>query len=50
MSISDSVKLRIDGDVVDIKNAFDIKQFSTMGLFTAIIFGCIGTALFIVFY
>ena len=50
MSISDSVKLRIDGDVVDIKNAFDIKQFSTMGLFTAIIFGCIGTALFITFY
>ena len=40
----------VDGDVVDIKNAFDIKQFSTMGLFTAIIFGCIGTALFIVFY
>ncbi len=50
MSISDSVKLRIDGDIVDIKNAFDIKQFSTMGLFTAIIFGCIGTALFITFY
>ncbi|MDK7093903.1 hypothetical protein QP371_06910, partial [Gardnerella swidsinskii] len=31
-------------------NAFDIKQFSTMGLFTALIFGCIGTALCIVFY
>ena len=37
MSISDSVKLHIDGDVVDTKMLLISKQFSTMGLFTAII-------------
>lgn len=50
MSISDMVKLKINGDIIDIKNAVDTSQFSTSGLFTAIIFGLLGTAIFILAY
>lgn len=50
MSISNVVKLKVNGDLIDIKNAVDTTQFSTSGLFTAIIFGLLGTAIFIVAY
>lgn len=51
MSITDIVKLKISTeDTVTFKNAVDITQFSTSGLFTAILFGGIGSLIFIFFY
>lgn len=47
MSVSDVIKLDYQGKQIDVKNVVDIKQFSTMGLFTAIIFGFIGMGVFI---
>lgn len=42
LSIANSVKIKVHGSNILIKNAFDIRQFSTTGLFTAILFGSIG--------
>ncbi|WP_297819411.1 PTS sugar transporter subunit IIC [uncultured Lactobacillus sp.] len=50
MSISDIVKIKMKMDAASLKNAVDINQFSTSGLFTAIIFGGIGSAIFIILY
>lgn len=50
MSISDIVKIKMKMDAASLKTAVDINQFSTSGLFTAIIFGGIGTAFFIALY
>ena len=50
MSITNIVKLKITTeDTVIFKNAVDITQFSTSGLFTAILFGALGSAIFIFF-
>ncbi|MBP2057579.1 PTS system cellobiose-specific IIC component [Lactobacillus colini] len=50
MSISDISKLKLGGTLIDVKNIVDTSQFSTMGLFTAIVFGLLGTAIFILTY
>lgn len=51
MSITNIVKLKISTeDTVDLKNAVDVSQFSTSGLFTAILFGALGAGLFILIY
>lgn len=50
MSISDIVKIKMKMDTASLKTAVDINQFSTSGLFTAIIFGAIGSAIFIALY
>lgn len=42
LSIASVAKIKFHGDSVLIRNAFDISQFSTTGLFTAILFGSIG--------
>lgn len=47
LSIANYAKIRFHGDSVVVKNAFDISQFSTTGLFTAILFGSIG---FLIYY
>lgn len=46
MSIANFTKLKVDGKKVAIKHSFDISQFSTTGIFTAILFGTIGVSLF----
>ena len=47
LSIANYVEIRLHGESVVVKNAFDISQFSTTGLFTAILFGSIG---FLIYY
>lgn len=47
MSINNSLKYKVAGTIVDLKKIIDINQFSTSGLFTAIIFGFLGTGIFI---
>lgn len=47
LSIANYAKIRFHGESVVVKNAFDIGQFSTTGLFTAILFGSIG---FLIYY
>lgn len=46
MSIANLTKLKINGKNVSIHHAFDISQFSTTGIFTAILFGTIGVSVF----
>lgn len=46
MSIANLTKLKVDGKKVAIRQSFDISQFSTTGIFTAILFGTIGVSLF----
>lgn len=50
MSVSSFMKLKLKGDNLVVKNAFDINQFSTMGIFTAILFGSLGMAIYILCY
>lgn len=50
MSITSMVDIKANSDITTLKNSVDINQFSTSGLFTAIIFGCVGTAIFILLY
>ncbi|QNQ80819.1 PTS sugar transporter subunit IIC [Lactobacillus sp. PV034] len=51
MSITNIVKLKISTeDTVSLKHAIDVTQFSTSGLFTAILFGALGAGLFILLY
>ncbi|WP_438449759.1 PTS sugar transporter subunit IIC [Lactobacillus kitasatonis] len=47
LSIANYAKIRFHGESVVVKNAFDISQFSTTGLFTAILFGSTG---FLIYY
>lgn len=47
LSIANYAEIRLHGESVVVKNAFDIGQFSTTGLFTAILFGSIG---FLIYY
>ena len=47
LSIANYAEIRLHGESVVVKNAFDISQFSTAGLFTAILFGSIG---FLIYY
>ena len=46
LSIASYAQIHFHGNNVLIKNAFDISQFSTTGLFTAILFGSIGFAIY----
>ncbi|MBA1393091.1 PTS sugar transporter subunit IIC, partial [Lactobacillus sp. XV13L] len=46
MSIANLTKLKVNGKDVAVRNAFDISQFSTTGIFTAILFGTIGVTIF----
>lgn len=46
MSIANLTKLSVNGKVVSIHQAFNISQFSTTGIFTAILFGTIGVSIF----
>lgn len=50
LSIASVAKIKFHGNNVVINNAFDISQFSTTGLFTAILFGSIGFAIYFVCY
>ena len=50
MSIANYAKVRFHGESVVIKSAFDISQFSTTGLFTAILFGSLGFAIYYACY
>ncbi len=47
MSIANIAQVKIKGQLVNVNNVFDIKQMSTTGLFTAMIFGGLGMAVFI---
>lgn len=47
LSIANYAEIRLHGESVVVKNAFDISQFSTTGLFTAILFGSIS---FLIYY
>ncbi len=42
MSVANYMKLKMNGDNVIVKNAFDISQFSSTGIFTAILFFQLG--------
>lgn len=50
MSVASFVKLKVGGNDLIAKNAFDISQFSTTGIFTAILFGSLGFAIYVVCY
>ena len=50
ISIASVATVKFHGDSLTVKNAFDISQFSTTGLFTAIIFGSIGFAIYFACY
>ena len=50
LSIANYAKVRFHGESVVIKSAFDISQFSTTGLFTAILFGSLGFAIYYACY
>jgi PTS system cellobiose-specific IIC component len=47
MSIANLTKIKVGGQLITIKHAFNINQLSTTGLFTAILFGGLGTLIFI---
>lgn len=46
MSIANLTKFKVSGKIVSIHHAFNIEQFSTTGIFTAILFGTIGVSIF----
>lgn len=48
MSVANFVEIKNHGDHAVIKNAFDISQFSTTGIFTAILFSSFGFGIFII--
>lgn len=50
MSVANFVELKTHGVHATIKNAFDISQFSTTGIFTAILFSSFGFGIFIICY
>ncbi len=50
LSIANVAQIKFHGDNIAVKNAFDISQFSTTGLFTAILFGSIGFAIYLACY
>ncbi|WP_251717424.1 PTS sugar transporter subunit IIC [Lactobacillus agrestimuris] len=50
MSIANYVKVKIQGNVITAKDAFDISQFSTTGIFTAILFGSLGFLIYFLCY
>ena len=50
MSVASFMKLKLNGDNLIVHNAFDITQFSTMGIFTAILFGSLGMLIYVVCY
>lgn len=50
LSIANMAKIKFHGDSVTLHNAFDISQFSTTGLFTAILFGSLGFAIYYACY
>lgn len=47
MSVANYMKLKMNGDNVIVKNAFDISQFSSTGIFTAILFCSIGVGIYV---
>lgn len=47
MSIANLTKIKVHGQAITVKHVFNISQFSTTGLFTAILFGGLGTLVFI---
>lgn len=47
MSIANVTKIKFDNQTVNVKDAFNISQFSTTGLFTAILFGAVGVTIYI---
>lgn len=50
MSVASFMKLKLNGDNLVVHNAFDITQFSTMGIFTAILFGSLGMLIYVICY
>ncbi|WEV71309.1 PTS transporter subunit EIIC [Lactobacillus sp. ESL0785] len=46
MSIANLTKLQVNSKVIFLPHAFDIEQFSTTGIFTAILFGTIGVSIY----
>lgn len=50
MSVANVVKVDVAGKSLLAKNAFDISQFSTSGIFTAILFGSLGFAVYALCY
>lgn len=46
MSIANLTQLSVNGKVIPVHQAFNISQFSTTGIFTAILFGSLGVAIF----
>ncbi|RVU74026.1 PTS sugar transporter subunit IIC [Lactobacillus xujianguonis] len=50
MSVANFVQLSSDGKTMTVQHAFDISQFSTTGIFTAILFGSVGFAIYVLCY
>ncbi|WEV43175.1 PTS transporter subunit EIIC [Lactobacillus sp. ESL0684] len=50
MSIANFTQITIAGQNISVRHAFDTKQLSTTGIFTAILFGSIGVGLFVICY
>lgn len=50
MSVANYAQIKIHGVNVTVRAAFGIDQFSTTGIFTAIIFGSLGFAIFLLCY
>lgn len=50
MSIANYAKVRVNGDLITVRKAFDISQFSTTGIFSAILFGSVGFTIFLLCY
>ena len=50
MSVANFAQIKLHGSNVTIRQAFDISQFSTTGIFTAILFGSGGFAVYLICY
>lgn len=50
MSIANYAKVKVANKNITLKDTFDISQFSTTGIFSAILFGSIGFAIFVICY
>lgn len=50
MSVASYVKVKANGQTKLVNHAFDISQFSTTGIFTAILFGSVGFAIYCLCY
>ncbi|WP_127345704.1 PTS sugar transporter subunit IIC [Lactobacillus amylolyticus] len=50
ISVANYAQIKLHGETVTVKQAFGIEQFSTTGIFTAILFGSLGFGIYVLCY